>query len=104
VSALLDKQLLFTQKVATLIAAIFAAGYACKFGHAKRCMECPVGHKRSLHKQSLAVDLLLFKGQGYLQDTADYEAFGRLWESWGGTWGGRWGDGNHFSFEHDGMK
>lgn len=109
-SILLDKQFKLAEMISHLIREIVDRGYRVKFGNALRCEECPIGHRNSLHKQSLAVDLLIFKmidGKAhYLTATEDYRAFGELWESMGGTWGGRFadGDGNHFSLEHDGMR
>ena len=108
-SELLEKQLKFCQMIATLIQVINNYGYACKFGYALRCSDCPVGKETSLHKSSLAVDLLLFKpdengNMVWLKETKDYEVFGLIWESMGGSWGGRFQDGNHFSLAHGGRK
>ena len=83
---------------------IYDNGYNFKYGHAKRCADCKTGKSNSLHKLSLAIDILLFKNGEYLQRTEDYEPLGIYWETIGGSWGGRFGDGNHFSLAHGGMK
>ena len=61
------------------------------------------GHPKSAHKQRLAIDLNLFKDGVYLATTEAHTPLGEWWESQGGTWGGRFEDGNHYSFEHDGV-
>lgn len=101
-----EKQQLFARHVADLIHHIEAKGYACTFGHAYRCQDCPVGMPQSVHKSRLAVDLNLFKDGEYLADTEDYRQFGEYWEALGvwNRWGGAWDDGNHFSYEHQGRK
>jgi hypothetical protein len=101
-----EKQQDFARHVADLIHHIYASGYACTFGHAYRCQECPVGRPQSVHKSRLAVDLNLFKDGKYLTDTEAYRAFGEYWEALGewNRWGGAWDDGNHFSYEHNGVK
>lgn len=90
-------------------------GFRFKYGHALRCQDCPTGHINSLHKWSLAIDILLFTANGvYLTKTVDYLWLGKYWESLGGSWGGRFGesstdagdgeDGNHFSLEYNNMR
>lgn len=108
-SPLLRAQLEFCQDVALLIQRVAELGLACKFGEAYRPQELQelwvkLGKSKTLnsrHRDSLAVDLLLFRGDAYLIDTKDYETLGVWWEELRpGTnvWGGRWSfrDGNHF--------
>lgn len=102
--SLREKRILFSKMFAQLIIAAEDLGYDAAIAFVKRCNDCPVGHKTSVHKVSLAGDLDLYKDNVYLKKTEDHEVLGLLWESWGGSWGGRWGDGNHYSIEHNGMK
>ena len=63
-------------------------------------------HPRSAHKVRLAVDILLNKDGEWLQLTEDYRPLGEWWEKQHqlARWGGRFSDGNHFSFEWNGVK
>lgn len=66
--------------------------------------------KNSVHHQGLAADLLLYWRGTYLTQSEDYKELGLYWERMGMKlglpfrWGGNWGDGNHFSFEWQGIK
>lgn len=64
------------------------------------------GVPHSVHQLSLAVDINLFKDGVYLESTEDHRVFGEWWEKQHelARWGGRWGDGNHYSFEFNGVK
>lgn len=65
------------------------------------------GHSKSCHKLRLAIDLNLFnKGGEFMQTTEDHRELGEWWEKQDplARWGGRFNDGNHYSFEHEGMK
>lgn len=70
------------------------------------------GHRRSGHKQRLAIDLNLFldvDGDGdldYLEATERHRPLGEWWEQQDprARWGGRFADGNHYSFEFNGVK
>jgi hypothetical protein len=64
------------------------------------------GHRSSSHKIRLALDLNLFLDDDYTGVTKDYTALGEKWESMHVLcrWGGHFNDGNHFSFEHNGVK
>lgn len=80
----------------------------------ERCNEAIGGHPRSTHVNRLAEDLVLDRrvnGSWVYQRRSDqYEVLGTFWEQLGEAldvklrWGGRWGDGNHFSWEHGGIK
>ena len=98
------KQRRFTRMIGELIQYAYDEGYELTFGDAYRDPRVPYGHKKSLHKKRLAIDLNLFKDGKYLTRTSDHEPLGLYWESIGGTWGGRFEDGNHYSLEHNGMK
>jgi hypothetical protein len=99
-----EKQRKFTLAIGELIKTAYDMGYELSFSYALRCPDCPIGKKTSLHKISLAVDFNLFKNGAYLDKTEDHLPIGEAWERLGGSWGGRFGDGNHYSFEHNGMK
>lgn len=64
------------------------------------------GVVHSVHQQSLAIDVNLFKDGKYLSMTDDHRPIGEWWEKQHefARWGGRWGDGNHYSFEFNGVK
>ena len=107
-----QKQQRFSKTVAEFILDVYKLGYSVTLGdafrdprlHGEPGVKAGYGHAKSTHKLRLAIDLNLWKDGMYLTRTEDYEAIGKLWESKGGTWGGRFQDGNHFSFEHLGMK
>jgi len=64
------------------------------------------GIKYSAHRNKLAIDIHLFKDGAYLSQTSDHAALGAWWEQQhpSARWGGHFSDGNHYSFEHDGVK
>lgn len=98
------KQSEFVRMVAELIGFATEHGYELTFGDAYRDPRCPYGHKKSLHKQRLAIDLNLFRDGKWLTSTEDHRELGEFWESIGGSWGGRFEDGNHYSLEHEGIR
>lgn len=99
-----QKQSKFCRMIALLILHAEALGYEFTFGDAYRDKRVTYGHKKSLHRKRLAIDLNLFKKGKYLTGTESYLSLGEYWESIGGSWGGRFRDGNHFSLEHGGVK
>lgn len=109
-----EKQQLFAVKIAQLILWADERGLRLTFGEAYRTQEQAAinakkgsGISNSLHTQRLAVDLNLFVNGQYKTRTEDYRVLGEYWESIGGSWGGRFKsnpDGNHFSFEHNGVR
>lgn len=64
------------------------------------------GHPSSAHKQRLAIDLNLFHGDEFLSTTEAHRPLGEWWEKQHllARWGGRFEDGNHYSFEVNGVK
>ena|SRR3990167_3292700 len=69
----------------------------------------------SLHHVGLAGDINLYTraedgSLEYMSTTEAHKQFGELWESWAEStgyplrWGGRFGDGNHYSWEWQGVK
>lgn len=64
------------------------------------------GIRRTAHSLQLALDLNAFKEGRYLTKTDDWRELGEYWESLHPLcrWGGRFDDGNHLSFEYDGVK
>lgn len=108
-----QKQRLFARLVARLIDQAHDLGYEVSLGDAYRDprvhgalgVKAGYGHPKSAHKVRLAIDLNLFLDGEYLADTTDHEPLGRWWEQQHSLcrWGGRFNDGNHYSFEHDGV-
>jgi len=90
--------------VALLILHAEQLGYEVTFGDAYRDPRVTYGHKNSLHRKRLAVDLNLFINGRYQRTTKAHEPLGLYWESIGGTWGGRFNDGNHYSLAHGNVK
>lgn len=64
------------------------------------------GHPKSGHKLRLAVDLNLFRDSKFLDSTEAHRELGEWWEKQHplARWGGRFNDGNHYSFEYQGVK
>ena len=101
-SPLLQRQLEFARKMSVLKYWMMSQGMTWKEGRSLCCKEC--SKPTSLHRQSLAQDLLLFVDGVYQTQTEQYRVIGEKWESLGGSWGGRWNDGNHFSLEWGGKR
>lgn len=122
-----DKQQIFSRAIARFILILHDHGIGCTLGEALRpdaltklYAEQGKGIDNSLHELKLAIDLNLFERGVYLTDsTCDtYKLAGRLWKEmlipegctpcWGGDFKDKHGkpkpDGNHFSFEHNGVK
>lgn len=106
-----QKQSRFAYMVAQLILQAYQRGYEVTLGEAYRSPEEAArlaklgkGIKNSTHTLRLAIDLMLFKDGVYLTKTEDYAELGQWWKAQGGSWGGDFRDGNHFSFEHNGVK
>lgn len=109
-----EKQRLFTRLVGELIAYAYAQGYELTLGDAFRDprVHGEVGVKKSysssvsVHKQRLAIDLNLFKGDEYLTSSGAHAALGEFWKGlhpdcrWGGDFSSP--DGNHYSLTHGG--
>lgn len=63
----------------------------------------------SVHQLGLAVDINLFKDGVYLTSSEDHRPFGEWWKAqhplarWGGDFRPK-PDGNHYSFEYNGVK
>lgn len=110
-----EKQELFTELLARLIAWAYARGYKIRFGEVYRPPETAAamaasgaGIKGSLHTVKLAADLNLFKDGTFLETSEAHRPLGDFWKSlhplcrWGGDF--RRADGNHYSIEHEGRK
>ena len=106
------KQAVFTEMYHLLISYAYFRGYRVRYDFLKRCPDCKVGNKNSLHKERLAGDLLVeihINNRWVWQKTDKsgcYTALGEFWEYLGGSWGGRFKnkDYNHFSLAHAGRK
>ena len=110
-----QRQRLFTKLLPRLIDFAYEQGYELTIGDAYRDprlhgaigVKLGYGHANSNHKNRLAIDLNLFKGGVFLQDTNDHFPLGEFWEKLDPLcrWGGRFKDGNHYSIESpEGMK
>jgi hypothetical protein len=112
-----EAQAKFALAVAHLIIKINEMGCSVTLGEAYRPPQTAEfyakqgkGIIKSLHIQKLAIDLNLFKGDEYLAKTEDHKQVGLWWEEYGILnnmplrWGGRFGDGNHYSYEWEGVK
>ena len=104
----------FARLVPRLIDHAFALGFTVTLGDAYRDPRVfgPLGQKRgyghpsSAHKQRLAIDLNLFRDGKFLDSTEDHRPLGEWWKQQHplARWGGDFSDGNHYSFEVDGVK
>jgi len=104
----------FAARIPRLIDKAVELGFDVTFGDAYRDprvfgalgVKGGYGHPSSAHKQRLAIDLNLFKGGQFLGDTEAHRELGEWWEKQHpqARWGGRFKDGNHYSFEHEGVK
>ena len=98
--SLSEQQQLFASMVPRLIDFAYDNGYAVTLGDAYRSPAVPYGHKNSLHRKRLAIDLNLFKNGAYLTETDDHAPLGAYWMNLhpANRWGGIDGkDGNHYS-------
>lgn len=104
--SLVNTQAEFAVCVARLILRAYQLGYQVTFGDAYRDPRVTYGHPNSVHRKRLAVDLNLFKDGKYLSATEDHKVLGEWWKSQHplARWGGDFEDGNHYSFEYEGMK
>lgn len=105
----------FTLAISALIAFAYDSGYELTFGEAYRTPEQAIlnaakgsGIINSVHTKRLAVDFNLFRHGVFLSDSEDHKPLGEKWKSlhelarWGGDFTTR--DGNHYSFEWEGIK
>jgi len=100
-----EKQAKFSSMVGKLLGFVDTLpGYSVTLGDAYRDPRVTYGHKKSLHRQRLAIDLNLFIDGTYRTEGAAHLPLGLYWESIGGSWGGRFDDANHYSLAHGGMK
>ena len=107
-----EKQRLFTRLLPKLLEKAHELGFEVTLGDAYRDprvfgaigVRQGYGESKSAHKQRLAIDLNLFRGDTFLQATSDHQPLGEWWEAQGGVWGGRFNDGNHYSLAHDGIS
>ena len=104
----------FALLAATLIQMAYDLGYEITLGDAYRDPKLHgalgvrkgYGYPNSAHKVRLAIDLNLFKNGEWLEQTSDHKDLGEWWERQHdlARWGGRFNDGNHYSFEWNGVK
>ena len=101
-----NKQRVFTKQVANLILFAYEIGYEMTFGDCYRDDRCDYGHKQSLHRSRLAVDLNLFKKGEYLQGKGAECGHTLMHDYWDTVGGAERIDKdlNHYSFEHNGIR
>src|SRR3990167_11183347 len=99
---LIEKQFMFSRRLADLIMEACSRGYSVTMGETYRPPETAalyakkgIGIKRSLHCLRLAADILLFKNNVYQKDWKEYQELGNLWKSYSSSgmtfcWGGDW--------------
>lgn len=111
-----DKQRMFTRLSAEFDIWILEQGYEFTDGDAYRDprlhgalgIKLGYGHPKSCHKLRLARDRNLFRNKVLLETTESHAPLGEKWKSmhplcrWGGDFPTP--DGNHYSFEHEGVK
>jgi hypothetical protein len=79
-------------------------GYNAVIDMARRCTDCKIGRQYSLHKDGLAIDLLIYDSNGdYLPKGEIYSKLHDLWDEFGGAKRIK-GDLGHFSIAHRGMR
>jgi hypothetical protein len=114
------KQSRFARLVPRLIDKAHELGFEVTLGdayrdpkvHGELGVRKSYSHPRSAHKVRLAIDLNLFAdtdGDGdvdFISTTERHRPLGEWWEKQDpdARWGGRFNDGNHYSFEHEGVK
>lgn len=104
----------FALSISKLIQKAYELGYEVTIGDAYRDprlhgnlgVKLGYGHAKSAHKVRLAIDLNLFKDGEFLEGSEAHQQLGEWWESQHplARWGGRFNDGNHYSFEYNGVK
>lgn len=101
-----QKQRAFTLCISQLITFAYGLGLELSFGDAYRDPRVPYGHPESTHRSRLAVDFNLFKDGKFLYKTEDHKVLGDYWKTLHplARWGGDFRDGNHYSFEYNGVK
>jgi hypothetical protein len=107
-------QATFTSLIPSLINKAIELGYEVTLGdafrdprvHGQIGVKMGYGHAKSAHKKRLAIDLNLFKDGVFMSSTDAHAELGAWWEQQHplARWGGRFNDGNHYSFEHEGIK
>lgn len=113
-SELLVLQFAFSRLIPRLFDKAFSLGVEITVGDAFRDprvhgalgVKVGYGHKSSAHKQKLAIDLNLFKDGIFINGTEGHRQLGEWWEKQHplARWGGRFEDGNHYSFEYQGIR
>jgi hypothetical protein len=114
---LTDKQIRFSSYVPLLLNYAKACGFEYRIDFVRRCEECQIGHKRSLHRLRLAIDIIFRRDGSDIKDGSPdgpIKEVGEFWESLAPDccWGARFiksngepmNDGGHFSLEYKGMK
>ena len=114
-----EKRVLFTSLIARLVEHVATTNrYECALNEVLRDPRVAAlnaksgkGIKKSNHIVGLAADVMLYdmmkpKGKEYCETTLEHQWLGAWWVRQHPLcrWGGDWGDGNHYSFEHEGVR
>ncbi len=110
-----EKQRLFVKIFAQFVLWCYDNGYELTDGEAYRTPEQAalnaqksIGIINSLHTKRLARDINLFINSEWQTTSEAYKPLGEKWKTMHelARWGGDFSkpDGNHFSFEHEGVK
>jgi len=94
----------FTHMLALLILHAEQLGYGVAADYLKRCVDCPIGLKNSVHMVGLGIDLNLYNKQNqYLTSGVHHEKLHDYWDSIGGA--PRIDNNlNHSSLSHQGVR
>ncbi len=108
-SELVNRQIEFSRKIASLIAHAYTLGYGITLGDAYRdprvfgdtSESIGYGHANSNHKRRLAIDLNIFIDGEYITDNLPYKKLHSFWKLLGGSMIEN--DLNHFSIKYKGQ-
>ena len=75
----------FTHMLALLILHIEEQDLGVAADFLKRCDDCPIGEKESLHKSGLAIDLNLYREGTYLSTGEEHKPLHDFWDDLGGN-------------------
>jgi hypothetical protein len=100
--SLLEKQQQFMRMLPLLIYKAHSLGYEVTAGDLFRDKRCPYGHKNSLHRSRLAIDLNLFHNKRFITTSEGHTELHFYWQLLGGSKMID-GDENHYSLGHGGI-
>ena len=98
-----EKRILFSTSLAKLVLYMNQLGYGVAIDYVKRCDDCKVNSKNSVHPDGLAADLNLYVDGVYITIPEAHVKPHDYWDIMGGAKRIK-GDMNHYSFEHNGRR